>query len=397
MLDLNLWSKFYWENEINHWENLADELKQNNPKEYALIICKKIQKINDDYFQECSEGSPSYFPCIEIEEKFKKLKKALGDKTKTIPIKSFINQIKDLGSKGIIFFYHFEKQTRLKEGYKIIPFLENYNETIVEYLKNDIIENKNSKEIKIKNRNLEEQLMRILSDSLEENIKFVFDFYQKESSKTWFEKNLKFIINNKTFFVYNINLIDKTEKDLNQWGSFLQKKCNKESLVLFNSNLLAHLNYFKNEKRAIELIQQLPIEYNSAFESLVFSDLNTFPLFEKWYELVLKDEKNERLFFETIWKNKDETMKHSIKLNSVSILLDFLAKKITLDSNSILLDFLAKKMTEVYSKEELKNFDFTKSIIKNENIQELMNKKLSYYYFKNKLTPKNKKTKNMKI
>ena len=93
MLDLKLWTKLYWENDQNHWTNLANELKDKNPYEYAMEISKRIQKINDDYFKECSEGSSGYYPTIETDKKYKKLKKELGEKSKQISIKDWVEQL----------------------------------------------------------------------------------------------------------------------------------------------------------------------------------------------------------------------------------------------------------------------------------------------------------------
>lgn len=381
MLDINLWSKFYWENETNHWKNLANELKKENPYEYAMQVCKRIQKINDDYFQECAEGSAGYRPSVEIDKKFKTLKKALGEKTKSIPIKNWILQVQEMGEKGMIFFYYFERQTQLKEGMKIKSLLNNYNETIVEYLKNTIIQEKDKKELALRNRLLEKELAKILEDSTDKNIKLVLDFFDKERHKSWFKRNLETIISYRAFIAYNAHLIDETREDLNQWGQFLKDNTKEESLVFLNANLLGYLNYFENESRAEQLISKLPVEYSSAFKSLVFAELNTIPLLEKWYELVLRDEKNEKSFYDQIWTNQEESMKLSMKVGS----------------DSLLLDFIANKMSQLYSKSEMENFDFTQSIINNDNIQELMQKKLAYYYLDNKLIPNNKKSKSIKI
>lgn len=381
MLDVSLWSKFYWENETNHWKNLANELKQENPYEYAIKVCQRIQKINDDYFQECSEGSPGYHPSIELDKKFKSLKRDLGDKIKNIPIKNFILQLKEMENKGVIFFYYFEKQTQLKEGTKIVSYLDNYNEVIINYLKGAVVKETDEKELILKNRLLENELTKILEVSTEKNIKFVLNFFDSERYTDWFKKNLDYIISYKSFIVYNAHLIDETKEDMIEWSQFLKKNTKKDSLAFLNSNLLGYLNYFEQENRAIELIKNLPVEYGSAFKSLVFSDLNTVSMLEKWYELVLRDKTHERDFYNQIWKNQEESMKLSMKLNQ----------------DSLLLDFLANKMSKVYSREEVENFDFTQSIINNENMQEIMQKKLAYYHLDNKLTPNNKKYKNIKI
>lgn len=376
MLDLKLWSKLYWENETNHWKNLAQELATQNPYDYAIELATRIQKINDNYFQECAEGSPGYYPSVEIDKKYKKLKKQLGEKGKQISIKDWVNELNKVDEKSILFFYYFAKQTDMKEKGQISVQLNQYNERIIDFLKSEAIKSE-----KPNLKNLDSELQSILSQETNKNSQFIIKFYEKEKNENWFKENLTEISGFKTFIYYNIHLIEETNDDLLIWSNYLNKNASNKKLIQLNSIILSYLELFEKEDRLNEFSKALPVDYWDAYKNLVFSDINVFSSLEKWYELVLREEKNEKLFFNEIWFHKEKGSKITTQLSN----------------ESVLLDFIANKMSLAYPKEELETFDFTKSIISNENLQETMSKKISYYYLENKLTANNKKTKSKKI
>lgn len=376
MLDIKLWSKLYWENDLNHWKNIANELKNKEPYEYAMEVSNRIQIINNNYFKECSEESPGYYPSVEMDKKFKKLKKNLGDKSKQISIKDWVNEINKVEEKAILFFYYFAKQTGMKEKGQISVQLNSYNEKIIDFLKNEFI-----KAEKPNLKNLDNELQSILSQQTNKNSQFIIKFYEEEKNEIWFKDNLNEISCFKTFIYYNIHLIEETNEDLLMWSNYLNKNTNNQQLIQLNSILLSNLELFEKEDRINNFSKSLPIDYWDAYKSLIFSEINVFSILEKWYDLVLREEKNEKLFFDEIWF-------HEEKDNKITA---------TLSNESILLDFIANKMSVVYTKEELEKFNFTNSIISNENLQQIMSKKISYYYLENKLSANNKKVKSKKI
>ncbi len=172
MLDLKLWSKLYWENENNHWKNMAQELENNSPYDYARELATRIQKINDNYFQECAEGSPGYYPTVELDKKYKKLKKQLGDQSQQISIKDWANEIKKVGEKSILFFYYFAKQTEMKEKVQISSLLKNYNSTIISFLKNSFINGDTTI------HNLDNELQDIMAQNNSKSNDFLIEFYE---------------------------------------------------------------------------------------------------------------------------------------------------------------------------------------------------------------------------
>lgn len=375
MLDLKLWSKLYWENENNHWKNMAQELENNSPYDYARELATRIQKINDNYFQECAEGSPGYYPTVELDKKYKKLKKQLGDQSQQISIKDWANEIKKVGEKSILFFYYFAKQTEMKEKVQISSLLKNYNSTIISFLKNSFINGDTTI------HNLDNELQDIMAQNNSKSNDFLIEFYKEESKKEWFKNNLEEIVDFRSFVFYNAWLIDESKEDLKQWGQYLKENINDKKLSQLNSTLVSYLELFEKEERLIELSQELPIEYYEAFKKLVFSDINTMPIMEKWYDIVLGSKREEKKFFNKIWLPNEKGVRVTTNLSA----------------ESIILDFICNKMSVIYTKEELENFDFRQSIISNDNIQDTMNKKLNYYYLENKLTANNKKVKQIKI
>lgn len=375
MLDLKLWSKLYWENDTNHWKNLSQELENNSPYEYAMQLAARIQKINDNYFQECAEGSPGYYPTVETDKKYKKLKKQLGDKTKQISIKEWANEVNKSNEKAVLFFYYFAKQTDMKEKTVLSALIKNYNELIIPILKNDFLNGKGTL------NNLDNELQNILSQNSNKSNQFIVSFYNKEKEENWFQENLNELIDFRTFVFYNAWLIDESKEDLTQWTNYLKKYANDKKLIQLNSTLISYLELFETEERLIDFSQRLPIDYLEAFKKLVFSDINTFPVMQKWYETVTYKETEERNFFDKIWLPKEKGIRITTNLSA----------------ESVLLDFIANKMSLLYTKEELEKFDFKQSLISNTDIQDVMNKKISYYYLENKLTANNKKSKSIKI
>lgn len=375
MLDLKLWSKLYWENDNNHWKNLSQELENNSPYDYAMELAARIQKINDNYFQECSEGSPGYYPTVETDKKYKKLKKQLGDKVKQISIKDWANEVNKSNEKAVLFFYYFAKQTEMKEKTVLSALIKNYNNLIIPILKNDFLNGKGTL------NNLDNELQNILSQNSNKSNQFIVSFYNKEKEENWFQENLNELIDFRTFVFYNAWLIDESKEDLTQWTTYLKKYANDKKLIQLNSTLISYLELFEKEERLIDFSQRLPIDYLEAFKKLVFSDINTFPVMQKWYETVTYKETEERKFFDKIWLPKEKGIRITTNLSA----------------ESVLLDFIANKMSLLYTKEELEKFDFKQSLISNTDVQDVMNKKISYYYLENKLIANNKKSKSIKI
>lgn len=389
MLDLKLWTKLYWENDQNHWSNLANELTVKDPYAFAMELTERIQKINDDYFQECSEGSSGYHPTVETDKKFKNLKKALGEKSKQISIKDWVNELNTVREKAVLFFYYFSQQTRLKEKVQIISMIPNYNQSIIDYFKNEIIKSdKEQDKDKVENdfakifNSLNNELQRIAEEGKSKSNQLILHFFNNGRKEEWFKTHLTKIVLFPIFLYFNAHLLEETNEDLTQWSQYLKNNASEKSLIQFNSNLISYLNMFDNEDRFVAFTNLLPIEYGEAFKKLIFSDLNTLEQLEKWYAFVVKDETNPRLFFNKIWLAQEKGVRITTKLIP----------------ESMILDFIADKMSVIYSKEEIKNFDFTQSLIVNDNLQEVMNKKISYYYLENKLNKSNSiKTKSMKI
>lgn len=383
MLDLKLWSKFYWENEYINWRNLSADLERRDPKEYAIEISEKIKKINNDYFNECAENSVSYYPSIEIDKKVKKLKRALGDKNRLIPLKEWIIELNKTKEKGVLFFHYLSKNLTIKEKPQIIKMLNNYNSIIMTYFKNEIINSDINDKIKEKNINtLSQELERVAEGLTIKSYKFIVNFLNKEEKEEWFKNNLSEIVRFGVFLYYIAYMIEESKEDIIEWSNFLKTNASEKSLIDLNAEMLSHLYIFDDLNRFEVLSRSLPIDDYIAFKKLVFSQLDDPIHLEKWYNNVVRDEKNPRLFFDRIWLEKEKGMRLVTEI----------------DSDSNILNFIANKMSIIYSNEEIKHFNFTNSLIVNNNIQEIMSKKYHYYYLENKLTNNNKiKTKGIKI
>lgn len=381
MLDINIWSKFYWENQENHWENLAKQINHSDPHEAAINVSQKIKKINNDYFQECAELSLGYYPTVETEKKYKKLKKQLGDKVNNIDLNCFIDQLTLAGEKGNVFFYYFEKQIQLDEKKDIILKLNHYDKTLVNYLKHKIILENDDKTLESYHTSLTNHLTSMVENEEEEKVKFVIDFFNKEKTQNWFKNNLNHILNYRTFLLYIANMIEYCEDNIKDFTDFLKNNAENSKLIDVNTNILAYIESFTQEERFMDFVKNMPLESSTAFKKIIFGDITTIQSLQKWYELVVVTEKTPKDFLEKVWNNPRKGMKISF----------------TIEPDSILLDFFAEKICHFYTKEEMENYNFTKAIIHHNNLQEIMQKKLNYYYLSNKLSPNNKKHKKMKI
>lgn len=386
MLDVNTWSKFYWENEHNHWSNLAEEIDKSNPYDCAIKIAENLKKINNDYFQECAELSLGYYPTVETERKYKKLKKLLGENLNSINIDNFINQLKIAGEKGNLFFYYFEKQIELKNTTEIISKLDNYDLNVIEYLKNKIIIENDADKYKIEKLHsaLSNHLKSMIkNESEEQRVNLAFNFFNKENEQDWFKNNLNYFLSYETFLIYIANAIESSDTSIKEITDFLNNNAEKSKLLEFNTNILAYIESFTIDERVKQFVTSLPLESYTAFKKIIFGNIVTENGLQKWYDLIINTEKSPKDFLEKVWK--DQKDRKGMKLI------------FTIDTDSIVLDFLAEKMIHVYSKEELDNFDFSQAMITQNNLQEIMHKKVNYYYLSNKLSPNNKKMKKTKI